>query len=89
MESELLFPADVLVEDLEHELGDEGLHMLLVLVLSVDPLNVHSADIVLVLVAECVHTSDEVVPLSGQILKLIIKSHFMLAILDFLAPEVL
>ena len=63
--------------------------MLLVLVLCVNPFSIHLTHIGLVLVAEVVHSADQVIPLVGQVLKLLIKSQFVLAILDLIAPEML
>ena len=63
--------------------------MLLVLVLCVNPFSVHLTHIGLILVAEVVHTADQVIPLVGEVLKLFIKSQFVLAILDLCASEML
>ena len=89
METHLFLFADVFVEDLEHELGDQGLYMLLVLVLCVNPFSVHLTHIGLILIAEVVHSADQVVPLVGEVLELLIKGQFVLAVLDLLASEVL
>ena len=63
--------------------------MLLVLVLCVNPFSIHLTHIGLVLVAEVVHSADQVIPLVGQVLKLLIKSQFVLAILDLISSEML
>ena len=63
--------------------------MLLVLVLCVNPFCVHLAHIGLILVAEVVHSTDQVIPLVGEVLELLIKGQFVLAVLDLLASEVL
>ena len=63
--------------------------MLLVLVLSVNPFCVHLTHIGLILVAEVVHSADQVVPLVGEVLELLIKGQFVLAVLDLLASEML
>ena len=47
--------------------------MLLVLMLCVNPFSVHLTHIGLILVAEVVHTADQVIPLVGEVLKLFIK----------------
>ena len=62
--------------------------MLFVLVLSVDPLNVHLANICLILVTELVHPADQVVSLVRQVLQLFVQSDFMLPILNFFAAQV-
>ena len=63
--------------------------MLLVLVLCVNPLCVHLTHIGLILVTEVVHSADQVVPLVGEVLKLLIKGQFVLAVLDLIASEML
>ena len=63
--------------------------MLLVLVLCVNPFSVHLTHIGLVLVAEVVHSADQVIPLVCEVLKLLIKGQFVLTILDFIASEML
>jgi len=62
--------------------------MLLVLVLGVDPLDIHLADVGLISVAKFVHAANQIVPLVSQVLQLVVKGHFMLAIFDFIASEV-
>ena len=63
--------------------------MLLVLVLCINPFCVHLTHIGLILVTEVVHSADQVVPLVGEVLKLLIKSQFVLAVLDLIASEML
>ena len=63
--------------------------MLLVLVLCIDPLSVHLTHVGLVLVTEVVHATDQVVPLVGKVLELLVEGQLVLAILDLIAPEVL
>ena len=63
--------------------------MLLVLMLGVDPLNVHMADIGLILVTQLVHSSNQFVPLASQVLQLLVKGDFVLPVLDLFASEVL
>ena len=63
--------------------------MLLVLVLCVNPFCVHLTHIGLILVAEVVHSADQVVPLGGEVLELLIKGQFVLAVLDLIASEML
>jgi len=89
LESKLLFSAEVLVKNLEYELGNECLDMLLVLVLGIDPLNVHLAHVGLILIAQLVHSSDEVVALVGQVLQLVVQCHLVLPVLDLFASQVL
>ena len=63
--------------------------MLLVLVLCIDPLSVHITHIGLVLVAEVVHAANQVVPLVGKVLELLVEGQLVLAILDLITPEML
>ena len=63
--------------------------MLLVLVLCVNPFCVHLTHIGLILVTEVVHSADQVVPLGGEVLELLIKGQFVLAVLDLIASEML
>lgn len=51
LQAELFLLADVVVQDLEQQLGHERLHVLLIVVLRADPLLVHLADVRLILVA--------------------------------------
>ena len=89
LETKLLLAADILVDDLEHELGDERLDMLLVLMLSVDPLNIHLANIGLVSIAQLIHPADQVVPLVREVLQLVVEGYLVLTVLDFVASVVL
>ena len=52
-----LFP-EIFVQNLEEKLGNQCFDMLLVWMLSVNPLNVHLADIILIFVTEFVHAPD-------------------------------
>ena len=63
--------------------------MLLVLVLGVDPLNVHLADIGLILVTELVHAADQVIALVRQVLQLVVQGDLVLPILNFFPAQVL
>lgn len=63
--------------------------MLLVVVLGVDPLIVHLIDIRLVLFVKIIHSSDHIVPLGREVLKLLVKGNFELPVLDFLRFQVL
>lgn len=63
--------------------------MLLVLVLCVNPFCVHLTHIRLILVAEVVHSADQVVPLVSEVLELLIKGKLVLAILNLLTSEML
>ena len=63
--------------------------MLLVGLLSVDPLMVHVTHIALILLAELVHTADKITALIRQVVELVVKGNFMLTILDFIVSKVL
>ena len=63
--------------------------MLLILVLSIDPFVVHLADVGLILVAQLVHSADEIVPLIGQVLQLLVEGDLVLPVLDLFAAQVL
>ena len=89
LQPELLLATDVLVQNLEKQLGHQGFHVLLVCVLGVDPLSVHVADVCLILVVEFIHPADHVVPLGSQVRKLLVQSYFVLSVLHFLAFKVL
>lgn len=89
LQPHLLLPAQVLVQYLEQKLCDESLNMLLVMVLGVDPLVVHLAHICLVLLVKLVHSTDHIVPLAREVLKLLIKGNLELPVLDLLVFVVL
>ena len=63
--------------------------MLLILVLSIDPFVVHLADIGLILVAQLIHSADEIVPLISQVLQLLVEGNLVLPVLDLFAAQVL
>ena len=61
--------------------------MLLVRVLSVDPLDVHLGNVSFVFVAKLVHPANQLVPLGGQLCELVIKGHFLLPVFDLQSPQ--
>ena len=63
--------------------------MLLVGLLSVDPLMVHVTNIALILLAELIHTANKIAALIRQVIELVVKGNFMLTILDFIVSKVL
>ena len=63
--------------------------MLLVGLLSVDPLMVHVTNIALILLAELIHTANKIAALIRQVVELVVKGNFMLTILDFIVSKVL
>ena len=63
--------------------------MLLVRMLSVNPLNVHLADIVLIFVTEFIHAPDQLISLIRQIGQLVIQSQLMLPVFYLIASQVL
>ena len=89
LETHFLLFADIFVQNLEQKLCHQCFDMLLVLMLSVDPLNVHLADISLILVTQLIHASNKFVPLIGQIGELVIECQLVLSVLDLVAPAVL
>lgn len=89
LETHFLLFADIFVQNLEQKLCNQCFDMLLVLMLSVDPLNVHLADISLILVTQLIHASNKFVPLIGQIGELVIECQLVLSVLDLVAPAVL
>ena len=63
--------------------------MLLVLLLSVNSLDVHAGDVILVLFAHLVHPADQIIPLIRQIGQLIVESDLMLPVVDLLRAQFL
>ena len=63
--------------------------MLLILMLCVDPLMVHLADIGLIAITELIHTANQVIPLIRQVLQLLIQGHLVLPILNLFPTQVL
>jgi len=63
--------------------------VLLVRLLRVDPLMIHVTNIVLILLAELVHTTDKIATLACQIVELVIEGYFVLAVLDLVVAKVL
>ena len=61
--------------------------MLLVLLLSINSLDVHAGDVILVFLAHLVHSADQVIPLIRQIGQLIVKCDFMLPVVDLLRTQ--
>ena len=72
MEAHFFLFAEVFIEDLEEELGYQCFDMLLIRVLSVNPLDVHLANVAFIFVAQLVHAANQLVPLIGQIGELVI-----------------
>lgn len=89
LETKLFLASQIFVQNLEKQLGDEIFDVLLVLLLSVDSLDVHAGDVILVFLAHLVHPTDQVIPLIRQIGQLIVESDLVLPVVDLLRTQLL